>query len=91
MNPKIIFIVPLITDSHYKNRILEFVERGYDFEVYGYERLTHSKNKDLPYKYYILGNIEDENYIDRVNLYRRNFAEIGKKYRGDKVVFYLCG
>ena len=91
MKTKIIFIVPSITISHYKNRILEFVERGYDVEVYGYERSTHSKNKDLPYKYHIIGNIEDGSYIDRINLHRRNFAEIGKKYRGEKVVYYLCG
>lgn len=91
MAPKIIFIVPSITISHFKNRILEFVENGYEVEVYGFERSTHSKNKDLPYKYHIMGNIEDGSYIDRVNLYRRNFAKIGKKYRDEKVVFYLCG
>ena len=91
MKPKIIFIVPSITNSHYKNRILEFVEKGYDVEVYGYERTNHSKNRDLTYKYHIIGNIEDENYINRINLYRRNFVEIGKKHCGEKAIFYLCG
>lgn len=91
MNSKIVFIVPSITLSHYKSRILEFVDRDYDVEVYGFERSTHSKNKDLPYKYLIIGNIEDGSYVDRVKLYRRKFAEIGKKYRDEKVVYYLCG
>lgn len=91
MLPKVIFIVPSITISHYKSRVLEFVENGYEVEVYGYERSTHSKNKDLPYRYHIIGNIEDGSYIDRVKLHIRNFAEIGKKYRDEKVVFYLCG
>ena len=91
MTPKIVFIVPSITNSHYKNRILEFVEKGYEVEVYGYERSNHSKNKNFPYKYYIIGNIEDGSYINRIKLYRRNFAEIGKRYKKDKVVFYLGG
>ena len=91
MKPKIIFIVPSITISHYKSRVLEFVVNGYDVEVYGYERSTHSKNKDLPYKFHIIGNIEDGSYIDRVLLYRKNFAELGKKYSDENVIFYLCG
>lgn len=91
MKPKIIFIVPSITDSHYKNRILEFIDWGYNIEVYGFERLNHNNHKDLPYIYNIIGNIGDGNYLNRVNLYRKKFTEIGKKYRDDKVVFYLGG
>lgn len=91
MNSKIVFIIPSITLSHFKNRIIEFVEKGYDVEVYGFERSTHNKSMNLPYKYYIIGNIEDGNYINRLNIYRRNFTEIGRKYRDEKVIFYLCG
>lgn len=91
MKSKIIFIVPSVTNSHYKNRIIEFVENGYEVDVYGFERSTHSKNKNLPYAYHIIGNIEDGSYINRINIYRKNFSELGKKYKGSKVVFYLCG
>lgn len=91
MKPKIVFIIPSITDSHCKNRIIEFVDRGYDVEVYGYERSARNKFTDLPCKYYIIGNIVDGSYLKRINLYRKNFTEIGKKYSNDKVIFYLCG
>ena len=91
MKPKIIFLVPSITNSHYKNRILEFIDRGYDIEVYGFERSTHNKPKGIPYKYHIIGNIEDGSYISRIKLYRKKFAEIYKKHSNDKTIFYLCG
>lgn len=91
MTTKIIFIIPSITNSHYKNRILEFINNGFEVEVYGFERSTHNKYKDFPYKYLIIGNIDDGSYIGRINLYRKQFTEIGKRHCKDNVLFYLGG
>lgn len=83
----IVFIVPSIDDSHYKNRIIEFIENGYDVKVYGFSR--RDKERNLPYDYNILGNIENASYANRVKLYIRAFNRLGNEYKD--TLFYLCG
>ena len=83
----IVFIVPSIDDSHYKNRIIEFIENGYDIKVYGFCR--RNKERNLPYDYKILGNIENASYTNRVKLYFNVFNRLGKEYKD--TLFYLCG
>ena len=83
----IVFIVPSIDDSHYKNRIVEFIDRGYDVKVYGFCRRMRDRN--LPYEYSVLGNIENASYANRVKLYFRTFNSLGKEYKD--ALFYLCG
>lgn len=83
----IIFIVPSIDDSHYKNRIIEFIENGYDVKVYGFCRRNRERN--LPYLYESLGNIENASYANRIKLYISAFKCLGKDYKD--TLFYLCG
>ena len=59
---QIIFIVPSISDSHYRNRIIEFIDKGYTVNVYGFERKNSNKKPNLPYNISILGSIADKNY-----------------------------
>ena len=40
---QIIFIVPSISDSHYRNRIIEFIDKGYTVNVYGFKRKNSNK------------------------------------------------
>ena len=88
---QIIFIVPSISDSHYRNRIVEFIEKGYTVNVYGFERKNINKRPNLPYKINILGSIADESYAQRIKLYITKFRELGKNHNPKKDVFYLCG
>ncbi len=88
---KYLFIIPSINDSHFKNRIIEFVERNLDVAVYGFSRSNQKIPNELPYKFEILGELRDENYKERISLYIKCFRELGKKYKRQDVCFYLCG
>ncbi len=88
---KIVFVVPSISDSHFKNRIIEFVERSFDVVVYGFSRPNQKFPNELPYKFEILGKLRDENYKERFFLYIKCFRVLGKKYKKQDVIFYLCG
>lgn len=88
---KIIFIVPYANDSHSRNRIIEFIERGYDVEVFGFNRKSQKKPTGLPYSIEILGTLEDESYLDRIKLYWEKFRMLGRKYDPKETVFFLCG
>lgn len=91
MKYKIVFVVTSLSDSHYKNRILEFLKHKVDVDVYGFGRPGHKEPKELPYSHEILGTLQNESYKDRIFLYLRSFRTLGKKYKGQKVIFYLCG
>ena len=86
---KIVFILPSIDDSHYKNRVLEFIENGYDVKVYGFYRLD--RERKLPFEYSLLGRLENARYTNRLRLYIDAFRKIGKEFRHQNVVFYLGG
>ena len=88
---QIIFIVPSISDSHYRNRIVEFIDKGYTVNVYGFERKNSNKKPNLPYNISILGSIADKNYTQRIKLYIKKFRELGKRHNPQQDVFYLCG
>ena len=87
---KYVFIVPSLSDSHYKNRIIEFLEHGLDVKVYGFGRAS-KKEVDLPYEYETLGMLHDNSYKDRINLYLKSFAKFRQIYNKQDVVFYLGG
>lgn len=89
MTNKIIFIVPALSNSHFKNRLLEFHERGLDIEVYGFLRAGQKEPEGLPYKFESLGTIKNKSYKERLNVYIRSFRALGKKYMKQKVIFYL--
>lgn len=88
---KIVFVVPALSDSHYKNRIIEFQHNGYDVIVYGFERENHRIAQELPYETHSLGSLTDSRYSDRIKLYWKVFRQLGRKYNPNDVVFYLCG
>ena len=88
---KIVFITRSNNDAHIRNRILEFLDHGYDVDVYGFNRKNHKNLQNLPYKLNVLGTIEDKSYISRIALYIRSFYKLGKKYAVDNTLFYLDG
>ena len=86
---KVIFIVPALSNSHFKNRLLEFNERGLDFEVYGFLRAGQKAPEGLPYKFESLGTVKNKSYKERLSVYIKSFRSLGKKYKNQNVVFYL--
>ena len=88
---KFIFIVPSVNDSHVRNRILEFIDKGNEVIVYGFDRNNRKKSSQLPYEIIVLGTLTDNSYKDRIQLYRKEFKRIGKKYNPKEVIFFLCG
>ena len=91
MKTKIVFVVSSVNDSHYKNRILEFINRGYDVEVYGYERPNKKGQSNYPYPVNVLGVVRDKGYKERIGQYIKDFKVIKRQYKTTNVFFYLCG
>lgn len=89
--PFVVFIVPSLADSHYKNRILEFIAHGFEVEVYGFERKKNEVRRTLPYKYSCLGLIDDMNYRSRISVYAKSFRGFSAKYDDRNICFYLGG
>lgn len=87
---KIVFVTSTLTNSHYKNRIMEFIERGYEVKVYGFVRKGRD-NIVLPYDYTLLGSVENNGYYKRILKYIRAAKTVTKENKGNDVVFYLCG
>ena len=88
---KVIFIILSANNSHSRNRIVDFIEHGYDVEVYGFTRTNQTKAVSLPYTVTILGTLTDKHYLGRIRLYIDGFLEFRGKYDPNDVVFYLEG
>ena len=86
---KVVFILVSLSDSHYRNRIMEFANHNIPVEVYGFERKGNNKTIDIPFNVEKLGMLEDESYKSRLQLYIKQFKRIGDKYNEASVVFYL--
>ena len=88
---KIVFIVPSLADSHYKNRIMEFMDQGYEVEVLGFVRKDNKVIRALPYSYSCLGEVSDLNYSSRIPIYLKAFHNLSSKYKSEDVCFFLGG
>lgn len=88
---KIIFIIPSVEDSHYKNRVIDFFNNGFDVCVYGFKRKGRNNSQNLPYPVEIIGEIEDEGYVSRLMLYFRGFNKIVKQYKNQGVLYFVGG
>lgn len=88
---KVVFILKTIEQQRCIKRIQAFIDRGYEVEVYGFNR---KKNVKQQYNFEIqsLGVIEDGlSYAKRTKEYLKA-KQVIKKYRCDKnVLFYLFG
>ena len=50
---KVVFIISVIKDSHYRNRILDFMNEGCEVEVYAFQRADGIATDKLVYPYHI--------------------------------------
>lgn len=81
-----VFILSSLNDPHYRKRVEEFIENGYQVHVYGFKRKGQLLPK-LPYDSTVLGEIEERNYSARLNIYRYSIKSIASECK-DKIVFY---
>ena len=83
---EIIFILSSLNDSHFRKRVEEFMDNGYQVKVYGFKR----KGQNLPllrYNPVVLGEIENRNFSARLSLFNRSIKGIAKVCKG-KLCFY---
>lgn len=91
---KVVFIVRTMVPRVDK-RIKEYIENGYDVDVYGFEfenaRIDNSKNTG--YYYNVLATIPNYpnqlSYQERIALFYKKLKEVIKKYDKRKTLFYF--
>lgn len=85
--PKIVFVLPNLGASHFRNRIMDFINNGYEICVYGFER--HGNKLNLLYPINSLGTVTRKRYLSRVMLYIKSMYKIYHQHRKENVVYYL--
>lgn len=83
---EISFILSSLNDSHFRKRVEEFMDNGYQVKVYGFKR----KGQNLPrlrYEPVILGEIENRNFSARLSLFNKSIKGIAKDCKG-KLCFF---
>ena len=85
---KIVFILNNITITRCLKRVNEFIEKGYEVEVYGFERSGEVYAKP-EFDITVLGSIHRSvPYFKRLLIIYKALKRLFKKFRGQNVVFY---
>lgn len=82
----VIFILSSLNDSHFRKRVEEFIDNGYQVKVYGFKR-KGQKLSQMRYEPIVLGEIENRNFSARLSLFNRSIKSIAKECKG-KLCFY---
>lgn len=91
---KIVILNSNIKEPIAKNRINEFVSRGFDIEVYYFERAEWSNSVEIEdSRYHCLGVLKTgmSSYLGRLKSQYVAIKKLVDSYKGQKVVFYLMG
>lgn len=94
MNPKFIFIISNIHLPRCVNRVREFHQRGYEVEVYYFDRtIFNNKVSELDVPMHSLGELEagSGSYFKRMPKQYSIIKGVVKKHKKENVVFYLFG
>lgn len=84
---EIVFILSSLSDSHYRKRVEEFIEHGYNITVYGFKRKGQKLSGNYMYKPVILGEIRSRHFTSRLSLFNKSIKNIAKECEG-KICFY---
>ena len=90
MRKKIVFILNNVTITRCLKRVGEFIDNGYDVDVYGFEKLGEESYAE-PSNFNITkigGFSRSQSYFDRLKVYYKSLKPLFKKYKGQDVVFY---
>ncbi len=86
---QIIFITSTISNSHCKNRIEDFMQRGFDVAVYSFRRDNEAVPTSLSYSPVVIGEIVSANYFKRLFTYLKGIYTVLKKYKHSKNALYF--
>lgn len=86
----IVFVLASIDAPHILKRIGEFIDRGYNVEVYGFKHFRET-SLVLPdsFNINIIGEITQANYWKRISTLIRGVKYVIAKCKGKKVIYYL--
>ena len=87
---KIVFVLNNITLTRCIKRVSEFIENGYDVDVYGFEQQIGESYATPPnFNITVIGKYSrTESYLARLITYYKSLKPIFKKYKGQNVIFY---
>ena len=91
---KIILLNSNIREPIAKNRINEFISRGYDIEVYYFDRAEWSNTTETgDHRFHSLGILKTgvSSYLGRLRSQYVAIKKLVDSYKGQNVVFYLMG
>lgn len=83
---EIVFILSSLNDPHYRKRVEEFMDHGYEVTVYGFKR----RGRDLPESRYtpvVLGEIQNRSFKSRIGILKSGIRCISDKCKG-RLCFY---
>ena len=87
-NKKIVFLVNVLRQARCVRRIEDFIARGYEAKVYGYNRVG-GKTDPLSYDTTLLATISTESsYFERLKMMRSTIRDVVKK-EGTDCMYYL--
>ena len=90
MKKKIVFVLNSITITRCQKRVQEFIDHGYEVDVYGFERGGETYAKPVDYSIETIGyHPVSMGYFQRLMVIVKALRKLHKKYRNQKnVVFY---
>lgn len=87
---KIVFVLNNVTLTRCLKRVSEFIEKGYEVDVYGFEK-QGEEGYATPSNFNIsvIGVFSrKQSYYERLKVYYRSLKHLFKKYKNEDVIFY---
>lgn len=89
---KYIFIINSLGESHWRNRVDEFVSHGYDVVLYAYSRNGAANSYHYQYKVEVLADFPNTlPYSKRLGIYYNTLRQVIKKHKSEDVCYYFFG
>lgn len=91
---KIVFILSSAEDTHQINRVEEFINEGYDVEVYAFNRTNVVQSKNLgKFKITSIGSFANyDSYQSRIPIIYKGIKKVADLYKKEKdIVFFYQG
>lgn len=90
MGKKIVFILNNVTITRCQKRVGEFIDKGYDVDVYGFEKSGEEGYATPPnYSISIIGSFSrNQSYYARLIIYYKSLRNLFRKYKGKDVIYY---
>lgn len=90
MGKKIVFILNNITLTRCLKRVSEFIDNGYDVDVYGFEKQgEEGYASPANFNISVIGVFSrKQSYYERLKVYYKSLKPLFSEYKGQDVIFY---